>query len=82
MTDFLSSLIKARLEKDGFTVLQAFDGDEAIERFQTERPNLVVLDLIMPKANGFEVLKTISMTPGPRAYAGHHREQSRTGFRH
>ncbi|MDE2019437.1 MAG: response regulator [Patescibacteria group bacterium] len=62
---FLSSLIKARLEKDGFSVEQAFDGEQAIELLQNqERPNLVILDLIMPKTNGFEVLKTVSMTPG------------------
>jgi len=61
---FLSSLIKARLEKDGFEVLQAFDGDQAIEVLNGSRPNLVILDLIMPKTNGFEVLKTISLTPG------------------
>lgn len=61
---FLSSLIKARLEKDGFGVTQAFDGEQAIEALNAERPSLVILDLIMPKTNGFEVLKTISMTPG------------------
>jgi DNA-binding response OmpR family regulator len=61
---FLSSLIKARLEKDGFAVLQAFDGDEAVTMLKTEVPNLFILDLIMPKVNGFEVLKTISLTPG------------------
>jgi DNA-binding response OmpR family regulator len=61
---FLSSLLKARLEKDGFGVLQAFDGQQAIEMLKTERPNLVILDLIMPKTNGFEVLKTITLTPG------------------
>jgi DNA-binding response OmpR family regulator len=61
---FLSSLIKARLEKDGFTVIQSFDGDDAIKRLPEERPNLVILDLIMPKTNGFEVLKQISLMPG------------------
>ena len=61
---FLSSLIKARLEKDGFAVLQAFDGYEAVTMLKTEVPNLFILDLIMPKVNGFEVLKTISLTPG------------------
>ncbi len=61
---FLSSLIKARLEKDGFTVAQAFDGEEAVKALKTERPNLVILDLIMPKVTGFEVLQTISITPG------------------
>ncbi|MDE2173650.1 MAG: response regulator [Patescibacteria group bacterium] len=61
---FLSSLIKARLEKDGFTVLQAFDGAEAIERLKEEKPDLIILDLIMPKVTGFEVLQSISITPG------------------
>jgi DNA-binding response OmpR family regulator len=61
---FLSSLVKVRLEKDGFAVVQAFDGDQAISMLRTEIPNLVMLDLIMPKVNGFDVLKTISLTPG------------------
>lgn len=62
---FLSSLIKARLEKDGFSAMQAFDGEEAIQKLkQGERPNLIILDLIMPKVTGFEVLQTISILPG------------------
>jgi two-component system, OmpR family, phosphate regulon response regulator PhoB len=61
---FLSSLIKARLEKDGFGVIQAFDGEEAITVLKTEKPNLIMLDLIMPKVTGFEVLQTISIMPG------------------
>ena len=60
---FLSSLLKARLEKESFTVLQAFDGEEALKLLKTEVPSLVILDLIMPKVNGFEVLQTISVTP-------------------
>jgi DNA-binding response OmpR family regulator len=61
---FLSSLIKARVEKDGIMASQAFDGEDAIKRLPDERPDLVILDLVMPKANGFEVLKAISMMPG------------------
>ena len=61
---FLSSLIKARVEKDGITATQAFDGEDAIKRLPDERPDLVILDLVMPKANGFDVLKAISMMPG------------------
>ncbi len=60
---FLSSLIKARLEKEGLVVLQSFDGEKAVEMLRTEHPNLIILDLIMPKVNGFEVLQTISITP-------------------
>ena len=61
---FLSSLIKARLEKDGFSVAQAFDGEEAIQMLKGDRPDLIILDLIMPKVTGFEVLQMISTTPG------------------
>lgn len=60
---FLSFLMKARLEKEGFTVVQVFDGEEAINALRQERPSLVILDLIMPKVTGFEVLKMISITP-------------------
>ncbi len=60
---FLSFLMKARLEKEGFTVIQVFDGEEAINALRQERPSLVILDLIMPKVTGFEVLKMISITP-------------------
>jgi DNA-binding response OmpR family regulator len=60
---FLSSLIKTRLEKEGFATIQAFDGEEATNLLRQERPDLIIMDLIMPKVNGFEVLQTISITP-------------------
>ena len=60
---FLSSLIKARLEKEGFAVAQAFDGEEAIQLLNHEHPALIILDLIMPKVTGFEVMQMISINP-------------------
>jgi DNA-binding response OmpR family regulator len=60
---FLSSLMKARLEKEGFAVTQAFDGEEAMQMLKSEIPALVIMDLIMPKVTGFEVLQMISITP-------------------
>lgn len=60
---FLSSLMKARLEKEGFIVTQAFDGEEAIQLLKQELPSIIILDLIMPKVTGFEVLQMISITP-------------------
>jgi len=60
---FLSSLVKTRLEKEGFVVIQAFDGEEAINLLRKEPPDLIVMDLVMPKVNGFEVLQSISIAP-------------------
>ena len=60
---FLSSLMKARLEKEGFVVTQLFDGEEAVEQLKTSKPDLILLDLIMPKVSGFEVLEQISIDP-------------------
>jgi DNA-binding response OmpR family regulator len=60
---FLSSILKGRLEKEGFQVIQAFDGDEGLDTLKTLRPNLILLDLIMPKKSGFEVLEAMSADP-------------------
>ncbi len=61
--NFLSSLIKARLEKEAFQVIQAFDGEEAVNWLRNNRPDLIILDLILPKMSGFEVLEAVSMDP-------------------
>jgi len=60
---FLSSLLKNRLEREGFGVTQAFDGEEALAILKELRPNLIVLDVIMPKISGFDILERISLDP-------------------
>ncbi len=52
-------LIQSYLEKNGFTVLTAFDGDNALRIIRHERPDLVVLDLMLPGKDGWEITKAI-----------------------
>lgn len=51
------------LVKNGFTVCTAVNGDEAIERIRAERPQLILMDVVMPGANGFQVTRAISRDP-------------------
>jgi len=50
------------LERDGYTVLQAGDGEEALELFARETVDLVILDLMLPKLDGLEVCKRLRAT--------------------
>src|SRR5438309_12023718 len=53
--DAVQRLLAYPLERDGFRVVQARDGQEALEQFGRERIDLVVLDLMLPKLDGMEV---------------------------
>jgi DNA-binding response OmpR family regulator len=60
---FLSNILKIKLERAGFKVIQAFDGEQGLSLIKAELPALVVLDLVMPKVSGFEFLERMSMDP-------------------
>ena len=57
--DAVQKLLAYPLERDGFRVLQARDGEEALTMFGGERVDLVVLDLMLPKVDGLEVCKRL-----------------------
>ncbi len=57
------TLLSAALESAGFDVTEAADGTEALQRFEQVGPDLVVLDVEMPGANGFEVCKALRADP-------------------
>jgi len=52
-------LVRAYLEQAGYQVLVAYDGDEALRTLRSERPDLMVLDLMMPKRDGWEVTRIV-----------------------
>ena len=56
-------LMTSPLEEKGFRVLTAIDGEEALEKASQETPDLIVLDVILPKKNGFQVCRQLKTTP-------------------
>ncbi|HMS54872.1 MAG TPA: response regulator [Fimbriimonadaceae bacterium] len=56
-------LIQVNLERQGYNVVTAYDGKEGLEKIRAEKPNLVVLDVMMPYMDGFEVLKNLRKEP-------------------
>jgi DNA-binding response OmpR family regulator len=59
----LRETLAESLEADGYRAVQAADGRTAMEHFRADKPDLVLLDLIMPKLQGFEVLKALKADP-------------------
>ena len=57
------NLVRFRLERDGLRVVCASDGAEALELARAERPALCVLDVMMPKLTGLEVLQQLRADP-------------------
>ena len=60
---FLSDIYQEALTKAGFTVERAFDGEEALQKMSAVKPDLVLLDLIIPLKDGFIVLEEIKNNP-------------------
>lgn len=56
-------LVTARLRADGYDVLEAADGEDAVELARSGQPDLIVLDKVMPKLDGFEVLRILRDDP-------------------
>lgn len=55
----MARFIRLNLEHDGFRVTEAYDGTQALDKLRTSMPDLVLLDVMLPDFDGFEVLKTI-----------------------
>ncbi|OGZ27326.1 MAG: hypothetical protein A2365_00115 [Candidatus Nealsonbacteria bacterium RIFOXYB1_FULL_40_15] len=60
---FLRELISQKILKEGYDIAEAVDGEKGIEAVKKEKPDLVLLDLILPGIDGFEVLARIKADP-------------------
>ncbi len=57
-------LIEFNLKQSGYTVLTASDGAEALKKARSQPPDLIVLDVMLPEMDGFEICKTLRLDPG------------------
>lgn len=60
---FLRELIAKKLMKEGYDTVEAVDGEEGIKKIKEEKPDLILLDLILPGIDGFEVLSRAKEDP-------------------
>src|ERR1700747_2413412 len=60
----LREIYEARLQAEGYTIVTAKDGEEALVVAKNERPDLVISDVMMPKISGFEMLDILRNTDG------------------
>ena len=60
---FLRELISRKLSSEGFNIVDAVDGEEGVRKIKSETPDLVLLDLILPGIDGFEVLTQAKKDP-------------------
>lgn len=60
---FLSKMYVKKFEIEGFTVETAYDGEAGIEKAESFMPDIVVMDVMMPKLNGIEALERMKTNP-------------------
>lgn len=61
--DILMSLLAKKLTREGYDVILARDGKEGLEKVKSDRPDLILLDIVMPRMGGFEVMSEIDRDP-------------------
>ncbi len=57
-------LVSNILERNGYQIITAVDGEDAIQKAGLNHPQLAILDIVMPKKNGFQVTRQLKTTPG------------------
>jgi len=63
---FFRKLYRDKLVREGFEFIEATNGIEGLNKVMSENPDLVLLDLMLPRKNGFDVLKDIKANPNTK----------------
>jgi CheY-like chemotaxis protein len=63
----IRTLLRMALEDEGYSVIEASDGSEALDRIQRQSPQLILLDMRMPRMNGWAFAQAYRALPGPHA---------------
>jgi len=61
------NLIAYNLEKEGYSTVKTFDGEAALKILQTQRPDLMILDLMLPKMSGLDICRNVRRNPSTAA---------------
>ena len=61
--EHISKVYEIKLAKEGFVTSLAVDGDDAVAKITSEKPDMILLDLMIPKKDGFGVLEDIKKVP-------------------
>jgi len=61
---FLRDLISQKLQRENFLIVSAMNGEEGLEKAKTEHPAIILLDLILPGMDGFDVLRSLKKDMG------------------
>jgi len=62
----LQKTLEKTLTEEGYNMISALDGETGIGLARSQKPDLILLDLVLPKVNGFEVLKSLKKDPGTK----------------
>jgi DNA-binding response OmpR family regulator len=63
----IREILQMNLETLGYRVVVAEDGERAMQQFQAERPDLMIVDVMMPKVNGFQICRKVKSNPATQA---------------
>lgn len=59
----IADLVSYNLEKEGYTTIKAYDGGDVLKIVKTQKPDLVILDLMLPRMNGLDICRVIRANP-------------------